>query len=172
MSKEEDIKLWRLGPDRVEEWRDIRLEALRNAPEAFDSTYTDWKTRPLGDFAARLEQVATFAAGREIGSPLAVAGWQAELDPRDLERAWLLSVYSRDEVRGQGFARAVCRAVIDDAVAAGMTSIGLNVLATNLTAQRFYRRLGFEVTRREGVSNSQGFPEFEMMIVNLSSSGG
>lgn len=154
---------WRLGPDRAEEWREIRLCALRDAPDAFDAQLADWQDRPLTDFAARLRDMPTFVAGRIKGQPLAVASWAAGMDPRAAQRGWLLSVFARPEARGQGFAEAAIRAVLDDAHAAGMRSIGLNVRETAHHAQALYRRLGFRATDRTGVTNARGLPETEML---------
>ncbi|WP_182912921.1 GNAT family N-acetyltransferase [Paracoccus onubensis] len=164
MSKEEVIRHWRLSSGRAGEWREIRLESLRVAAESFDTVLTDWQDRPLADFAARLDKVPTFAAGAEIGSPLAVASWQAQLDARDLQRGWLLSVYARPKARGRGFAEAAIRAVLNDSVSAGMTSAGLHVLAENSHAISLYRRLGFVETGREGLVNARGAPEIEMIL--------
>lgn len=164
MGKEEVIKHWRLSVGRAEEWREIRLESLRIAPEAFDTVLTEWQNRPLADFAARLEAVPTFAAGIEPGSPLAVASWQAQLDFRDPRRGWLLSVYARPKARGRGYAEAAIRAVLNDAISAGMSSAGLHVLAVSSHAIALYRRLGFVETVRDGLVNARGAPEIEMIL--------
>ncbi|WP_166461925.1 GNAT family N-acetyltransferase [Paracoccus alkanivorans] len=158
------VKVWRLDTGRAAEWRDIRLASLRDAPEAFDATFSEWRDRPLTDFAARLEAVPTFAAGDQIGRALAVASWQAGLDPRDARRGWLLSVFARPEARGRGYAEAAIRAVLRDAAMAGMGSVGLHVLAANRAAQALYRRIGFRGTGRAGVTNSRGEPEVEMIL--------
>lgn len=164
MGKEEVIKHWRLSACRAAEWREIRLESLRIAPEAFDTVLAEWQNRPLADFAARLEAVPTFAAGTEPGSPLAVASWQAQLDSRDPRRGWLLSVYARPKARGRGYAEAAIRAVLNDATSAGMSSVGLHVLAVNGHAIALYRRLGFVETTRDGLVNGRGAPEIEMIL--------
>lgn len=164
MGKADAIKHWRLSSGRAEEWRDIRLESLRVAAEAFDTALADWQDRPLVDFAARLASVPTFAAGAETGRPLAVASWQAQLDARDPRRGWLLSVYARPKARGHGYAEAAIRAVLKDALSAGMTSVGLHVLAENSHAIALYRRLGFVETMREGLFNARGAPEIEMIL--------
>lgn len=157
------MRVWRLGPDSAAEWRAIRLAALRDAPEAFDASLDDWQDRPLIDYATRLRSVPTFAAGHDLAEPLAVAAWEAGLDPRDAGRGWLLSVYARPEARGRGFAAAAIRAALDDAARQGMTSIGLNVRDTATHAQALYRRLGFAPTDRQGVANARGAPELEML---------
>lgn len=137
---------------------------LRESPKAFGAKLTDWETRPFSDFITRLQEVPTFATGRVVGQPLAVAAWRTKMDPRDARRGWLFSVYARPEARGQGFAEAVIRAVLSDAKAAGMTSVGLNVVSDNITAQALYTRLGFVATGRPDVTNDQGVPETEMIL--------
>lgn len=158
------MTVWRLGPDRAREWRDIRLAALRDAPQSFDATFAEWQDRPLADFAARLTDVATFASGEVPGQPLATAGWLAGLDPRDAQRGWLLGVYARPQARGQGHAEAAIRAVLTDAKGQGMTSMGLNVRDRATHAQALYQRLGFRPTGRSGVTNARGEPELEMLL--------
>ena len=162
------MAVWRLGIDRAAEWRAIRLAALRHAPEAFDADLDEWQHRPLADFAARLVNVATFASGDVIGAPLAVASWQAGLDDRDRNRGWLLSVFALPDVRRRGHATAAINAALADASGQGATSMGLNVLATNLDAQRLYHRLGFRPTPRKGVTNARGAAEIEMILSPLS----
>ena len=154
---------WRLDAARAEEWRAIRLAALRDALESFGATLDDWQDRPLADFAERLANVPTFAAGRTEGEPLAVAAWQAGLDPSDDQRGWLLAVYARPEARGRGFAETAIRAAIADATAQGMTSIGLNVRDRAAHAQALYHRLGFRPSDRHQPSNSPDNPEIEML---------
>lgn len=162
------MEIWRLGPDRAAEWRDIRLAALRLAPQAFDAELADWQNRPLADFADRLAKLSTFAAGDAPGIPMAVASWGAGLDDRDPDRGWLFAVFALPQARGRGYAQAAITAVLDDALQRGATSMGLNVLAANLQAQRLYHRLGFRPTERQGVTNARGAPEIEMILSPLS----
>lgn len=159
---------WRLSPDRAAEWREIRLAALRDAPEAFGATLSEWEARPLSDFADWIAVVATFAAGDRVGCPLAVASWQVGLDDRDPRRGWLFAVFARPEARGRGYAKAAIRAALKDAHNSGASSMGLNVVAGNQPARALYHRIGFRETGRQGVTNSRGVPEIEM-IVSLNS---
>lgn len=151
---------WRLGPDCAAQWRDIRLAALREAPDAFEATLADWQDRPLADFARRLADAPTFAAGEVDNVPLAVAGWVGAPDPL---YACLISVYARPAVRGQGYAAAAIMAVMQDAAAQGMQSIALNVRETGAHAQALYRRLGFRRADVAGLTNARGLPEVKMI---------
>lgn len=159
--------VWPLGPDRAAEWRDIRLMALRDAPDAFDATLADWQHRPLVDFAQRLADVPTFAAGDRVGAPLAVASWLAGLDPQHPRHGWLLAVFAHPQARGRGYADAAIRASMADAARAGADSMGLNVRATNIPAQRLYRRLGFRAVEGLRLTNAHGLPEIQMILSPL-----
>lgn len=156
------MKVWRLGPERVQEWRALRLEALLLAPAAFGSRYEDWAERPLSAFRQRLIDARHFAAGEVIGDPLAGACWQADMVPGQPRQGWIMAVYVRPHARGQGYGEAVLRAIAEDAAMRGMTSLGLHVHVGNLAAQRLYERLGFVDVGEEGVVNDFGEPELRM----------
>ena len=157
-------QIWHLTPDRAVEWRQIRLQALRDAPDAFDASDADWSGRPLADFAARLAQGRVFAAGPSPGRPLAVASWDRDMDADNPLRGWLMSMFVVPEQRGRGLADRLLGAVAQDAADHGMTSLGLNVRGGNLRAIRLYRRLGFLDSGRTGLVGASGAPEIEMTL--------
>ncbi|MCQ0970382.1 GNAT family N-acetyltransferase [Paracoccus sp. TK19116] len=157
--------VWRLQPEHAEEWRRIRLQASKDAPESFEETYDDWADRPLADFAARLSSARVFAAGTHRGRALAIAGCVPGLDLRDASRGWVVSVFTRPEARGRGLAGAVIQTIMSDAAMRGMTSLGLHVVASNATAIALYERLGFRDSGQTGIVSSRGLPEIEMLRV-------
>lgn len=156
------IQLWQLTPDRAAEWRAIRLEALRTAPEAFGSSIDDWDGRPLQDFAERLAGCQMWAAGRVPGQPEAVASWEADISPAEPDLGWVMSVYVRPSARGQGLGDAIFARLIDAAARAGMTRMGLHVGQNNLAAQALYARAGFIPTGGPAMLNARGLWEIEM----------
>lgn len=157
---------WRLGPERAAEWRDIRLTALRDAPDAFGARLADWQHRPLADFVDWLTRTTIYAAGREKGLPLASAGWQA-LDPDDPLCGILLAVFVRTEARGQGYGEAVVQAAMSDAARSGMTSMRLKVHDLGGHAQSLYRRLGFQESGGPIITNERGLREIHMARAQL-----
>lgn len=156
------IRLWQLTPERAEEWRVIRLEALRTAPEAFGSSIDDWDGRPLADFADRLATCRMWAAGRVPGQPEAVASWEPGISPAEPDLGWVMSVYVRASARGQGLGDAIFGRLIDEAARAGMTRMGLHVGQGNLAAQALYGRAGFVPTGGPPILNDRGVWEIEM----------
>ncbi|WBU55444.1 GNAT family N-acetyltransferase [Paracoccus sediminicola] len=157
-----DFQLWRLTPDRAEEWRAIRLEALRSAPEAFGSSFDEWEERPLEDFAARLACCEMWAAGAAPGQPRAVASWERDISPAEPDLGWVMSVFVAPDARGQGLGDAILARLIRDAGAAGMTRMGLHVGQNNLAALALYARAGFIATGGPPMLNGRGNWEIEM----------
>ncbi len=156
------FQLWRLTPDRAAEWRAIRLDALRNAPDAFGSSFDDWDGRPLQDFAARLAGCEMWAAGPQPGTPIAVASWEAGISPAEPDLGWVMSVYVAPKARGRGLGDAIFARIIARAERAGMTRLGLHVGQRNLAAQALYQRAGFVATGGPPMLNERGNWEIEM----------
>lgn len=139
----------RVGPDSAADWRAIRLTALGDAPEAFASRLEDWAARPLADFAAQCGANPTFLAF-EGAMPVGSAVWMP--DSATEGRAWLAAVYLLPEARGRGLGQALIAAVIEDARAAGIRDLWLEVAAGSRAAQAAYRRAGFaETTLPDGL---------------------
>ena len=146
----------------VEAFRDIRLEALRDAPEAFGSTFArevafaeaDWQRRIArgGNFLGYLpEASATEPAGL-------IGGYQE--DPHMVE---LVSMYVRPRARGRGVGEALIATVIDWAAARSAASVHLWVTETNKPARLLYERCGFALTaERQPLPSNPALDEVAM----------
>jgi GNAT superfamily N-acetyltransferase len=116
------VTIERIGPEGFARVRDIRLRALREAPDAFWTTADEEAATTTAEWRRRLARpdAVTFIAcwdGVDIG--LAV-GTTHDGHPRD---AALLSLWVAPEARGSGAGAALVGAVID------WTEIGLPCLA-------------------------------------------
>jgi len=132
----------------VEDWealRDIRLEALQDAPDAFGSTFereiafaeADWQRRIAngGNFLGYLpEASATEPAGL-------IGGYQEVPDLVEL-----VGMYVRPRARGRGVGEALIATVIDWAGARNAASVHLWVTETNKPARLLYERCAFTPT--------------------------
>ena len=132
----------------AEEWqvlRDIRLDALRDAPDAFLSTYTEQAALEEADWRRSISRGGTFLACLPGGDTTRPAG----LVCGDLEKSGtvqLMSMWVRPQARGCGVGEALVAAVIDWARARNATSVHLWVIETNKRAWVFYERCGFALT--------------------------
>lgn len=156
--------LWHLTPDRAPEWRAIRLAALADTPEAFDSPVDDPAHRCLDDCALRLAQAETWAAGDVAGAPLAIAAWEQGWTPGTETMGWITGVYALPEARGRGLISALLARIADRAEAAGMDRLGLRVALANTVAQRRYTAEGF-IPLGAPFVNDLGVVEIDMQRV-------
>jgi ribosomal protein S18 acetylase RimI-like enzyme len=140
----------RAGPDQWLVYRDLRLAALAEAPQAFSSTlerelaFDDqvWQQR-LGSLAA-----ATFLAW-DSDQVVGMATGKPE-DPDDefaVPGAWqLVGMWVSPAMRGTGVAGALVEAVAEHVRDAGAPALVLWVTQVNGRARRFYERIGFGLT--------------------------
>ncbi|UIJ35103.1 N-acetyltransferase [Allobranchiibius sp. GilTou73] len=130
-----------LGPDEWRVWREIRLEALRDAPEAFGSTSADWEDADEARWRARLADVPLHAFARLDDLPAGVVSATA---PDGSGQVELISMWVAPFARG----RAVGGALIDYALRwvtdrHPSARIALQVRKHNAPAIRLYERHGF-----------------------------
>jgi RimJ/RimL family protein N-acetyltransferase len=118
--------------------REMRLRALTDSPEAFNSTATAEREQTPEDWDARLRATAFFVAFDDE-LPIGLVGGQP-----DTETDWvLLSMWVAPEARGLGLADRLVAAVYEAAAEWGARRVGLRVVVGNVRAQRAYERLGF-----------------------------
>lgn len=127
-------------------YRELRLRALADSPDAFGSTFAREAARSDDEWRDRL---AT-GAGSHSDLPLvatvddAPAGlaW-GRLDDRQPDMAHLFQVWVAPEFRGRGVGRLLVDAVIAWARTAGARVLRLGVTCGDTAAVRLYRRAGF-----------------------------
>jgi GNAT superfamily N-acetyltransferase len=148
--------------DDWEALRDIRLEALRDAPEAFGSTFerevafaeADWQRRIArgGNFLGYLPEASA-------SEPAGVIGGYLE-SPVMVE---LVSMFVRPLGRGRGVGEALIATVIDWAAARNAESVHLWVTETNKPARLLYERCGFTPTgERQPLPSNPALDEIAM----------
>ena len=132
----------------MDDWqalRDIRLEALRDAPAAFGSTYEREVLRPEAHWRDRIARGGTFLAfvpEVSAAAPAGLIGGYQE-DPVTVE---LVSMYVRPRARGRGVGEALVATVVNWAAERNAASVHLWVTETNAHARVLYERCGFTLT--------------------------
>jgi ribosomal protein S18 acetylase RimI-like enzyme len=135
------VELRRLTPEDAALYREIRLEALADSPDAFASTLESERDRPLESFAARLadaDVVGAFDGPRLAG----VAGFYVQAGPKHAHKGMLWGMYVRPAYRGAGIGRVLVEAVIAHA-RQHVELLQLFVVSDNAAARRLYTSLGF-----------------------------
>ncbi|MBW8769053.1 MAG: GNAT family N-acetyltransferase [Gemmatimonadetes bacterium] len=127
-------------------YRALRLDALRDAPDAFGSTLAREEAFPDDEWVQRLERAAVSPTELPIvvedaARPIGLA-W-ARIDPENDEVAELFQVWVDPLYRQRGVGRLVIDSALDWARASGVRQMLLSVALGPGSALEFYRRLGF-----------------------------
>ena len=145
------VRIVRLAPADWQVHRELRLEALRNAPEAFGATYADNAAYDEATWRARLEAI-TYWQARRGQEPVGMVGlWEPVLELADVPDGvepgevvpFLIAMYVRDSSRGQGVGEELVRTLLEEARSRGHARVALDVTSTNPFATARYVRLGF-----------------------------
>ena len=152
-----------LTPEHWQSFRQLRREALRDAPDAFNSTLVEWSGD--GDreerWRARLAEVPFNVIAELAGEPAGmVSGTQPDADGFVL----LISMWVAPFARGRGVGDALVDAVIEWARRQGATGVELDVHEINEAAIALYRRNGF-VDRGRSERDAAAAPQRRMILV-------
>jgi ribosomal protein S18 acetylase RimI-like enzyme len=133
-----------VGADGWQAMRDIRLDALREAPYAFASTYAREAAYPEETWRERARSGNSIVAYLpELGSgPVGlVAGIQEVPDVLELVSMWV-----RPQARGRQVGSALVEAIVERARSGQLPQVHLWVTESNKPARRLYERCGFSPT--------------------------
>ena len=133
-----------LGVEDFASYRAIRLDALRDHPEAFASGYESASRRPDSDWREVLGRLAFFGAIAGDGRLVGIVAFERSDGDKDQHRGWMLQMYVRPELRGTGCAMALVEALLDHA-RGQVLQVHLGVGASNTAAIKLYQRAGFEI---------------------------
>jgi len=153
------VKVRRAGIGDEAVLRDLRLQALTDAPDAFGSTYERELARTVEDWGRWLSPGATFTLEDGHAACGLVACARDATAPTTVD---LMAMWVHPMMRGSGAADALVAEVIAWARTDGARLVRLRVVQENVRAQRVYERHGFQLTGRTGVRERDGAIEVEM----------
>jgi RimJ/RimL family protein N-acetyltransferase len=136
-----------LTADDAERYRDIRLEGLRQNPEAFASTFERESAMPLAWFAERIANLNIFGAIAE-GELVGVAGYWPQERAKVSHKAGLFGMYVRPGARGAGVGQRLIEVMVAHAIER-VEQLQLSVASENEAAIRLYQKMGFSEYGRE-----------------------
>lgn len=142
-----DIEIIQLPPEQWQRYREIRLETLREEPQAFGSTYADMTQRPPEYWQGRLTDSQRGEKSRllfaQIGERL--VGMIGVFYPEP-DVAEIVSVYASKAVRGRGSGKMLMEGILAEiGQREGIRKVVLGVNKQQAAAVGLYRRFGFEV---------------------------
>ena len=142
-----DVTFRRLEPKDSAIYRTIRLEALKNEPDNYGSTFEEESILAKLPFEGHIESESPIhiVYGAFDGDDLiGITAYFRESRMKLRHRGKVTQVYIAPEYRGRGLAKQLVKAVVEDAFAQdGLGILTLEVVATNVAAIRTYESLGF-----------------------------
>jgi GNAT superfamily N-acetyltransferase len=151
------VRLAALGDEPI--LRELRLQALREAPVAFGSTYEKELARTTADWQRWMSPGVTFILYEPEEARGMVAGMRDETDSTVVH---LMAMWVHPAIRGSGGADELVAAVLAWAKSEGAKSVRLKVIEGNDRARYFYERMGFCATGQSEVRERDGLIEIEM----------
>ncbi|HEX5327075.1 MAG TPA: GNAT family N-acetyltransferase [Acetobacteraceae bacterium] len=140
-----------LGRSDAAGFRALRLEALRQCPAAFGSSYETEQLVTEAGFADRIPDHppdAIFGAfpDGDAGGLSGMLGFRVHANPKERHKAMLWGMYLRPAIRRRGIATALLqRAIGHAATIAGLEIIQLSVVTEMQSARALYDQAGFVV---------------------------
>ena len=133
--------------DEWRSYRDLRLRALADSPDAFGSTLAAEAGRPDAEWARRLASSADARVSlplvAELGGELIGLAW-GRIDASAPDVAALYQMWVAPTHRGRGVGQKLLEAVIAWATAQNAASLELGVTCGDSPARRLYERTGFK----------------------------
>ena len=170
------VDIIQLGDDdtQLELFWELRLYALKDAPEAFGSSYEETSPRPMVDLIAqqraRMDSENMVFIAKDVGRFVGITGLHREPRLKAKYKAYIWGVYVLPELRGRSIARELMQAAIAYAPKiTGVEQLHLSVSANNPAAVRLYQSLGFTIwgTEPKAYYVNDTYLDVHHMVLNL-----
>lgn len=129
----------------IDDWalfRQVRLRALADAPDAFGAVLADVQDQPESLWRERVASPGPTLAVLDDGKPVAMGGAYA---PPEQEQAFIWGMWTEPSARGRGHGSAILRSLLGWCGEQGREVI-LHVTEGNAGARALYLSVGFEPT--------------------------
>jgi RimJ/RimL family protein N-acetyltransferase len=159
-------------PGDIDSFRDLRLESLKNHPDAFGQAYEDAsvKGREYWESSLKVDanERALFFAVQDA-SLIGMTGIYRNQSAKTKHAASIWGVYVRPEWRGKRISEALVHACLDWAKIHDILIVKLAVVTGNLPALRSYERCGFSIygTEPKAIQHGGRFYDEHLMAVEF-----
>ena len=137
-----DFTIRQLTSEDWEQYRDTRLEAVRNHPDAFGSSYEEEKDRSEDGWKERIENAYIYGAfySEELA---AIVGLFLHKNLKMRHSAGLHGVYTKGKFRGFKLCKTLTQKALEE-LPPVIEKVVAHVTSHNEAAQKTYTDLGFE----------------------------
>lgn len=160
-----------LQPKDAAMYRELRLEALKNNPEAFSSSFAEEKEYPIEKYKDRLTQEHFYTFGAFMENELkGVVTLIVETKIKIKHRATIVAMYVNSSNRKCGIGKSLISEVIKKANdIKAVEQIYLTVNSSNTPAKKLYQSFGFDTygTDKSGLKIADIYYDEELMVLYL-----
>ena len=153
------------------EYMNLRLEALRENPEAFSSSYEEESQGSIKKYEQRLQQETSYTFGAiDNGDLVGIVVLVTEPHKKLGHKAEIVSMYVTPRHRRSGIGRLLMTEAINKAKTLGsIEQVNLTVNAGNLAAKKLYSSLGFKPFGKEirAIKIGKTYYDEEYMVLFL-----
>lgn len=135
------ITIQKLSPDDWQQYRDIRLMALKDDPHAFGSSYEEEVNQTEQDWRNRIGVMWFAISGEEV---VGLIGLLQRENQSSKHCGYVISMWVKPQFRGQGIAKSLLTKLQNDAPKLGLKKLSLQVTSTKTAAFGLYQDLGFK----------------------------
>jgi ribosomal protein S18 acetylase RimI-like enzyme len=136
------IEIKKLDSDRWQDYRDLRLEALKTEPIAFSSSYEEEKSLTELEWRSRINN---FLFAISDNKPVGMVGVFCNNRLKTGHVCEIFGMYVRIEYRGQGIGNKLLVAVLEEIQKLkGITKVKIGVNPVQKAAEHLYRKYGFK----------------------------
>ncbi|MBA3945841.1 MAG: GNAT family N-acetyltransferase [Herpetosiphonaceae bacterium] len=161
----------RLAQADVDAFRQLRLRALQEHPEAFGRSYEESIAAPPEHWLARLQPTPhDFILGAFEDTLVGMVGFRREQGLKEQHKGLIWGMYVTSEASGRGIGRALLEQLLAEAQQQPtLEQIMLSVVTTNVAARQLYASLGFKTYGVEprALKVGQQYLDEDLMVLHI-----
>jgi len=171
--EEKRMHIRRLNPEDAMSFRELRLRALKDHPDAFGTSYEEAANLSIEKTAEKLKpspDAFVLGAFDEAGKLVGMVGFHREKGMKKRHKGVIWGMYCLPECRGKGVGKALLAEVVKRArKMKGLELITLRVVASNDPAKNLYLSVGFRTWGKEPRSLKIGsrYMDQELMVLDF-----
>lgn len=163
------MNIIKLDPTHANEYRELRLKALLENPEAFGSSYEEENAMPLSFTIERLKRNESITFGVFSPNLVGIVTLSFSLRNKLKHNGSIQELYVSEYERNKGYGKALLHHVVDVAKSMKMINLFLGVTSINKKAIHLYESLGFVTygIERRSIYHQGIFYDSQLMALYL-----
>ena len=147
----DDVQIITLEPKDWQQYKNLRLRALKEEPHAYGSTYEENAERPDEFWKQRLEDASKEKTQWLVFAELKgeVIGMVGAFVEKEIDNAHVIAVYVAPEARGKGISKLLMNNLLSQIKKNKLVKkITVDVNPEQLPAFNLYKNSGFEIIKK------------------------